>query len=105
MLAGFHLTRKKILSPALVDSAIKKLSHWIESSSDGNDEEAASLYFLEQIMAVLNDPQNDELDELNVLMIRLALFNMKDHVTQEPVFDFFEVMMLTMAFLDQDEMN
>ena len=46
-------------------------------------------------------------------MIRLALFNMKDHTTgekredqeQEPLFDFWEVMLLTMACLNQDEMN
>ena len=94
-----------MVHPKQVDSAIKKLSHWIETSPGGNDEEAASLFFLEEIIKVLEDPDNDEIDELNVLMIRLALFHMKDHKTGETVFDFWEVMILTMACLNQDEMN
>ena len=39
----------------VIDSAIKKLSNWIEGSP-GDDEEAASLYFLEEILNVLRDP-------------------------------------------------
>ena len=89
----------------VVENAIKKLSHWIESTPGQNDEEAANLYFLNQILAVLNDKDNDLIDELNVLMIRLALFRMKDHKTNEQVFDFWEVTALTMACLSQDEMN
>ena len=54
---------------------------------------------------MLRDPDNDEIDELNVLMIRLALFHMKDHESGEVVFNFWEVMILTMACLNQDEMN
>jgi hypothetical protein len=104
ILTGFHLVQKKLMDPKLIDSAVKKLSDWIESSP-GNDEEAARLYFLQQLMDVLNDPQNDELDEVNVLMSRLAFYNMKDHETNEPVFNFFEVLCLTCLCLDQAEMN
>ena len=78
VLTGFHLVQKKLMDPKTIDSAVEKLSKWIESSP-GNDEEAARLYFLRQLLDVLEDPQNDEIEELNVLMTRLALFNMKDH--------------------------
>ena len=84
-----------------LDSAIKKLSNWIENSPGQNDEEAASMYFLQNIVAVLEDEQNDEIDELNVLMIRLALFNMKTHDDEtKNVFNFWEVLILTLACLN-----
>ena len=83
------MIQKLIMDPAVVDEAIKKLSNWIETAPGQNDEEAANLFFLNQILDVLNDEQNKDIDELNVLMIRLALFNMKDHKqTEENVFNF-----------------
>ena len=93
-----------ILDDPNIESAIKKLSNWIETAP-GDNEEAAGMYFLNEIIKVLEDPQNDEIDELNVLMFRLALFNMKDHVSNKTVFNFWEVMTLTMACLDITEMN
>ena len=88
------------MDPAVVDSAIKKLSNWIETAPSQNDEEAANLFFLEQILEVLDDPENDEIDELNVLIIRLSLLRMKDHETNEEVFNFWEVLALTIACLN-----
>ena len=88
------------MDPAVVDSAIKKLSNWIETAPGQNDEEAANLFFLEQILEVLDDPENDEIDELNVLIIRLSLLRMKDHETNEEVFNFWEVLALTIACLN-----
>ena len=76
-----------ILGDPNIESAIKKLSNWIETAP-GDNEEAAGMYFLNEIIKVLEDPQNDEIDELNVLMFRLALFNMKDHVSNKTVFNF-----------------
>ena len=43
------------MDPAVVDEAIKKLSNWIETAPGQNDEEAANLFFLNQILDVLND--------------------------------------------------
>ena len=103
VLTRFVAVQKLVMDS--VDSAIQKLSHWIENAPGQNDEEAANLYFLEQILEVLDDEENDEIDELNVLIIRLSLFRMKDHETNEPVFGFWEVLALTMACLSQDEMN
>ena len=75
----------------LIENTVKKLSNWIETAPGQNDEEAANLFFLNQILAVLNDKDNDLIDELNVLIIRLALFRIKDHKTneqnQKPEFD------------------
>ena len=105
VLTGFVQVSRLVVDDATIDSAIKKLSNWIETTPGGNDEEAAQLYLLQEILKVLNDEQNAKISELNVLMLRLALFNMKDHKTGEAVFAFWEVMMLTMASLNQDEMN
>ena len=94
-----------IMKKELIENTVKKLSNWIETAPGQNDEEAANLFFLNQILAVLNDKDNDLIDELNVLIIRLALFRIKDHKTNEQVFNFWEVTVLTMACLSQDEMN
>ena len=104
VLTRFVIT-KTMITKQVVFGAIEKLSNWIETTPQGNDEEAANLYFLQQILSVLNDKDNDKIDELNVLMIRLALLRMKDHKSQEPVFSFWEVQVLTLACLSQDEMN
>ena len=54
VLTSFVVVRKLVTAPARVDSAIRKLSRWIETSpGGGNDEEAANLFFLEQILDVL----------------------------------------------------
>ena len=47
VLTRFVKAKQMILNKKVVDNAIKKLSNWIETTPQGNDEEAANMYFLQ----------------------------------------------------------
>ena len=83
-----------------IKSAFSKLKQWFDAF-EGNEEEAGVAYITKKVAAVMDDPENNDVTEMNVLMFKYVFISAKGE-DDSPLFNLYELMIIYLSLTERD---